>query len=51
MYVVLPSHPWWFGGNWQEGKALPADFRYTSDSNRAWLDVADLQALVEGAKR
>lgn len=51
MYVVQPSHPWWFGGNWQEGKALPADFRYTSDSNRAWLDVADLQALVEGAKR
>lgn len=51
MYVVQPSHPWWFGGNWQEGKALPADFRYTSDSNRAWLDVAGLQALVKDVAR
>lgn len=51
MYVVQPSHPWWFGGNWQEGKALPVDFRYTSDSNRAWLDVAGLQALVKDVTR
>ena len=51
MYVVQPSHPWWSRGNWEEGKALPADFRYTSDTNRAWLDVAGLQALVEDMAR
>jgi UDP-N-acetylglucosamine 4,6-dehydratase len=49
MYIVQPSHPWWFSGNWEEGKALPADFRYTSDTNPAWLDVGSLQALVEDA--
>lgn len=50
MYVILPEHPWWRVENWAGGKPLPEGFRYTSDTNRQWLSVDDLRALVEDLK-
>jgi len=47
MYVIKPSHPWWKKGNWVDGKKLPPDFRYTSDSNEQWLSQDQLQELIE----
>jgi len=47
MYVIQPSHPWWKKGNWVQGRELPADFRYTSDSNELWLSQDQLQELIE----
>lgn len=47
MYVVQPSHPWWFGTNWKQGRPLPDGFRYTSDTNAHWLSMTELQSLVE----
>jgi len=47
MFVIQPVHPWWFAGNWSDGKPLPDGFRYTSDSNSQWLSVDDLRPLVK----
>lgn len=47
MFVIQPVHPWWFAGNWSDGKPLPDGFRYTSDANSQWLAVEDLRVLVE----
>jgi UDP-N-acetylglucosamine 4,6-dehydratase len=47
MYVIKPSHPWWKQGNWVHARELPADFRYTSDSNEQWLSHEQLQELIE----
>ncbi|MFZ0309713.1 MAG: UDP-N-acetylglucosamine 4,6-dehydratase (inverting) [Candidatus Sulfotelmatobacter sp.] len=47
MYIVQPSHPWWKKGNWVQGRELPPGFRYTSDSNKQWLNHEQLQELIE----
>jgi UDP-N-acetylglucosamine 4,6-dehydratase len=47
MYIIQPSHPWWKQGNWVQARALPQDFRYTSDSNEEWLSHRQLQELIE----
>jgi UDP-N-acetylglucosamine 4,6-dehydratase/5-epimerase len=50
MYVIRPSHPWWSGENWINGRALPEGFRYTSDTNTSWLTNEQLQELITQAK-
>jgi UDP-N-acetylglucosamine 4,6-dehydratase len=48
MFVVEPAEAWWFGRGWrQEGKPLPPDFRYASDSNSEWLSVDQIRAIAE----
>jgi len=47
MFVIQPVRPWWFAGNWSNGKPLPDGFRYTSDTNRQWLRVEELRGLIE----
>ncbi len=47
MFVVQPAEAIWFGYSWQaKGKALPDDFRYSSDNNREWLDVDGIKTFV-----
>ena len=46
MFVIAPLHPWWEGTTYPQGRALPAGFRYASDTNDRWLSVADLQSLL-----
>lgn len=48
MFVIQPAHPWWFAGNWQDGKHLPDGFRYGSDNNTQWLGTMELQRVIEG---
>jgi UDP-N-acetylglucosamine 4,6-dehydratase len=44
---VLPEHPWWEASpRWVEGKPLPDGFVYSSDTNDAWLDEEQLQAMI-----
>ncbi len=47
MYIVQPHHPWWFGEHWKDGKALPDDFRYSSDTNEQHLLPDELEALLK----
>lgn len=47
VYVIVPQHHFWSDDNWSDGKPLPDDFRYTSDTNAQWLSQEDLQELLE----
>lgn len=49
MYVISPAHPWWSEEHWSEGKPLPDEFRYASNTNREWLSVDDLHDLIEAS--
>ena len=49
-YVITPVHPWWKGQSTPAGSPLPAGFRYSSDTNTAWLDIPQLQALIGDEK-
>lgn len=45
-YVIKPLHVWWGQGNWSDGMALPSDFRYSSETNRSWLNEEQICQLV-----
>ncbi|MFW5748057.1 MAG: UDP-N-acetylglucosamine 4,6-dehydratase (inverting) [Chloroflexota bacterium] len=47
MFVIQPAHSWWKVGAWSHGKALPPDFRYTSDTNAEWLTQDQLRELAK----
>jgi UDP-N-acetylglucosamine 4,6-dehydratase len=48
MYVVQPAEALWFGREWEQtGKSLPDEFRYASNNNSDWLDIAGIKAIVE----
>jgi UDP-N-acetylglucosamine 4,6-dehydratase len=47
MYVIQPTHPWWFSKGWEHGKSLPEGFRYSSDTNTQWLSVDQLRDMVK----
>jgi len=47
MYVVQPAEAIWFGYSWQSrGRLLPEGFRYSSENNSQWLDLAGIRELV-----
>ncbi len=46
-YVIQPEFEWWNASKVQ-GTTLPDGFSYSSDKNDDWLDVARLQAMVNG---
>jgi FlaA1/EpsC-like NDP-sugar epimerase len=47
MFVVKPSHPWWNGEAWPNGKPLQDGYRYASDSNTEWLSVDQLKSFSD----
>jgi UDP-N-acetylglucosamine 4,6-dehydratase len=47
MFVVKPPEALWERALQYSGKALPEGFRYSSDSNSMWLDVAGIKRLIE----
>jgi UDP-N-acetylglucosamine 4,6-dehydratase len=48
MYVVQPAEALWFGREWEQtGKSLPDEFRYASNNNSDWLDIAGIKAIVD----
>jgi UDP-N-acetylglucosamine 4,6-dehydratase len=48
-YIVQPAHPWWFSGNYAEGRRLPEGFRFSSDNNSLWLTEAELKNLADNS--
>lgn len=46
-YVILPTHPWWSDDNIPQGKKLPDDFSYSSDTNTQWLVTEQLQEMID----
>jgi UDP-N-acetylglucosamine 4,6-dehydratase len=48
MFVVQPASALWFGHHWESlGKLLPDGFRYASNTNTEWLDVEQINALID----
>ncbi len=45
-YIIQPAHSWWTTTNWENAKALPPGFRYTSDGNSEWLSGQQLLNLI-----
>jgi hypothetical protein len=39
--------PWWNSEPWAGGRALPGEFRYSSDTNATWLTKAALLRMME----
>lgn len=50
MFVIQPSHSWWRKEHWKDGRPLPDDFRYASDTNQDWLSSEQLMALVDNGR-
>jgi UDP-N-acetylglucosamine 4,6-dehydratase len=47
MFIVLPAERMWFVYDWKSrGKAVPDGFRYASDTNSQWLDLAGIRQFV-----
>jgi UDP-N-acetylglucosamine 4,6-dehydratase len=47
MYIVRPPETLWERSLTYGGEPLPDGFRYASDTNKQWLDVEGIRALVE----
>lgn len=51
MFIVKPPETLWERDLHYDGRALPHDFRYSSDTNKDWLDVAGIRQLVDPFER
>ena len=51
MYVIQPMFAWWNAEPWAGGRALPAEFRYSSDTNPTVLTKAALLRMMEDPAR
>lgn len=47
MFIVKPPETLWERTLQYEGRALPEGFRYSSDTNREWLDISGIRRLID----
>ena len=47
MFIVKPPETLWERALHYDGQPLPEGFRYSSDNNRDWLDVAGIRRLID----
>lgn len=51
MYIILPVFRYWDAKEIYKGhKSLKGNFKYSSDNNKAWLDVKDLKEILKKEK-
>lgn len=46
-YLIQPDFYWWSNAKWNNGKKLPEDFKYSSDTNTWWLTVEELKEMIK----
>ncbi len=46
-YIIKPEFSWWQDKSSPQGKALPENFIYSSDTNDLWLTVDELRKMIE----
>ena len=47
-YIVQPAEEMWFGQEWSDkGKKMEDGFRYASNTNPEWLNITEIQKIVE----
>lgn len=47
-YIIQPEFNWWNSSNHKDGKPLPDGFEYTSDRNKQWLTIEEMQEKIKG---
>ena len=52
-FIIIPQLFWWDNKMLHKsiislGKKVPQDFEYTSDKNKIWLSIKELQAIIKG---
>ncbi|MDO8633618.1 MAG: UDP-N-acetylglucosamine 4,6-dehydratase (inverting) [Candidatus Wildermuthbacteria bacterium] len=45
-FVIEPEFPFWNKENGKEGKALPQDFSYASNTNKEWITKEQMQGIL-----
>lgn len=46
-YVIQPAFQWWSRNNHAEGQSVPEDFSYSSETNKRWLTIPELQEMIK----
>lgn len=46
-YIVKPAFPWWDDRSHYKGKSVPDGFRYSSDTNKDWLEGERLRKFLK----
>lgn len=46
-YLIKPSFPFWNTGNYHQGRLVPEDWEYASNTNEHWLEVNELRELTK----
>lgn len=46
-YIIQPEFNWWDSSNHRDGKPLPDGFEYTSDKNKQWLTIEEMQEKIK----
>jgi UDP-N-acetylglucosamine 4,6-dehydratase len=47
MFVIMPRFLGWDKSGWKDGKAVPDEFVYNSDTNPAWLSKEELRRMAD----
>ena len=47
MFIVQPVYPWWFEGNWGNGRPLKDGYKYDSETNEKSLSTDEIHDIVE----
>ena len=50
MFVIMPFFKWWGTERWQDGKPLPAGFRFASETNTRWLSPSELRSMIDQSR-
>jgi len=45
-FIVKPEFDFWREKHWENGRRLPLEFRYTSDTNTQWLLIEELKQMI-----
>jgi UDP-N-acetylglucosamine 4,6-dehydratase (inverting) len=46
LFVIKPEFPWWGTENWVDGRPLPPDFSFESNTNDQWIAEEDFLRLI-----
>ena len=50
MFLIMPFFKWWGTERWQDGKPLPAGFRFASETNTRWLSPSELRSMIDQSR-
>lgn len=49
-FVIAPDNPFWEKSNFSDGKSLSDSFKYTSDTNRDWINKEQMKEILKNLR-